>query len=122
MVEKKNQHYIPRFHLRQWSSDGKLISLYNKYNQKFIDNKAPIKNMASKDYFYDKNGKAENLLGKIESTLSQIYQKIINNVSLPELTDYECNLLYLHFILSNERTEAAGNDYESLEKAWYRRN
>ena len=116
-MEKKNQHYVPQFHLRQWSSDGKLISLYNKYNQKFVDNKGSIKNMASRDYLYDKNGEVEDLLGKIESKLSPLYQKIINAVSLSELTDFEWNLLYLHFILSNERTDAAGRDYEELEKA-----
>lgn len=116
-MEKKNQHYVPQFHLRQWSNDGKLISLYNKYNQKFVDNKGAIKHLASRDYLYDKNGEVEDLLGKIESHLSPLCQKIINTVSLAELTDFEWNLLYLHFILSDERTVAAGKDYEELEKA-----
>jgi hypothetical protein len=73
-MKTKNQHYVPQFHLRQWSSDGKLISLYNKYNKKFVDNKAAIKNMASRDYLYDKNGELENLFCKIESKLS-LYTK-----------------------------------------------
>lgn len=116
-MQKKNQHYVPKFHLRQWSNDGKLISLYNKYNQKFVSNKGAIKNLASRDYLYDKNGEVEDLLGKIESQLSPLYQKIIDTVSLDELTDLEWHLLYLNFILSNERTDAAGKDYEELEKA-----
>lgn len=116
-MEKKNQHYVPKFHLRKWSNDGKLISLYNKYNQKFVSNKGAIKHLASRDYLYDKNGELEDLLGKIESHLSPLYQKIINTVSLAELTDFEWNLLYLHFILSDERTAATGKDYEELEKA-----
>ena len=28
MSKKKNQHYVPQFHLREWSDDGKLISLF----------------------------------------------------------------------------------------------
>lgn len=116
-MKKKNQHYVPQFHLRQWSSDKKLISLYNKYNGMFVDNKGPIKKLASRNYLYDKNGEVEDLLGKIEAQLSPLYQKIINTVSLSELTDFEWELLYLHFILSDERTDAAGKDYEELEKA-----
>lgn len=114
IVKKKNQHYVPKFHLRQWSSDGKLISLYNKYNHKFVDNKCAIKNMASGDYLYDKNGEVETLLGKIESKLAPLYKKIIEQRSLCDLTDYERELLYLHFILCDERTDAAGKDYEEL--------
>ena len=115
-MEKKNQHFVPKFHLRQWSKDGKLISLYNKYNKVFVDNKGAIKNLASRDYLYDRNGELEDILGGIEAQISPLYQKIINTVSLSELTDRERELLYLHFVLSNERTEAAGKDYEELEK------
>ena len=115
-MKTKNQHYVPQFHLRQWSSDGKLISLYNKYNKKFVDNKAAIKNMASRDYLYDKNGELENLFCKIESNLSPLYQKIISNKSLSELTDFEWELLYLHIVLCDERTAAAGEDFEELMK------
>lgn len=115
-MKTKNQHYVPRFHLRQWSSDGRLISLYNKYNKKFVDNKGAIKNMASRDYLYDKNGELESLFCKIESKLSPLYQKIISTCSLSELTDLEQELLYLHFILSDERTDAAGKDYGELVK------
>ena len=116
-MEKKNQHYVPKFHLRQWSNDGRVISLYNKYNQVFVHNKGAIKNLASRDYLYDKSGTVEDILGKIESQLSPLYQKIINTVSFSGMTDFEMHLLYLHFILSNERTDAAGKDYEELAKA-----
>ena len=115
-MEKKNQHYVPQFHLRQWSSNGKLISVYNKYSQRFVDNKGSIRNLASRDYFYDKNGEAEKMLGKIESSLSPLYRKIIGAKSTLDLTALEQNLLYLHFILSNERTDAAGQDYKELVK------
>ena len=104
-MEKKNQHYVPQFHLRQWSSDGKLISLYNKYNKMFVDNKGAIKKLASRDYFYDKDGKVEALLGEIESQVSPLYQKIVKTASLSKLTDFEMELLYLHFVLSDERTK-----------------
>ena len=115
-MEKKKQHYVPKFHLRQWSKDGKRISLYNKYSTVFVDNNGAIKTLASRDYFYDKNGELENLLGKIESKVSPLYQKIITTESLSEITADERELLYLHFILSEGRTEATGKDYEALEK------
>lgn len=116
-MQKKNQHYVPQFHLRQWSNDGKLISLYNKYKKVFVNNKGAIKKLASRDYLYDKNGEVEELLGKIEAQISPLYQKIIRTGSLSGITDFERELLYLHFVLSDERTDAAGKDYEALEKA-----
>ncbi len=116
-MKVKNQHYIPQFHLRRWSLDGKVISLYNKNNQIFVDNKGAIKNLASRDYFYDTDGSVEKQLSIIESHVAPVYQKIIATESLSELVEDEIGILYLHIALFNERTAAAGEDYEKLVKA-----
>ncbi len=113
-MKKKNQHYVPKFHLRQWSLDGKLISLYNKNNKVFVDNKAPIKKAASKNYLYDKDGTVENLFATLESYIAPICKKIIDSESLSSLSDFELDSLYLHVTMCNERTAAAGEDYEEL--------
>lgn len=115
-MKAKNQHYIPQFHLRRWSADGKLISLYNRNNHIFVDNKGAIKNLASRNYFYDEDGSVEKHLSAIESQVAPVYHKIIESESLTELTEEEIGLLYLHIALFNERTAAAGEDYEKLVK------
>lgn len=116
-MNKKNQHYVPRFHLRKWSYDGKLISLYNKLNDKFVDAKAPIKNIASKDYMYGKTDVIENKLEKIESKIAPLYEKVIASGTIEDLTPEENILLYLHIILGNERTLATAERYEEFIKS-----
>lgn len=115
-MKKKNQHYVPQFHLRQWSLDGKLVSLYNKKRQLFVDNKASIKNIASENYLYDKDGTMENLFSKLEAYIAPICKKIIESESLENLTYEELDALYFHIIMCNERTAAAGEDHEELIK------
>lgn len=115
-MSKKNQHYVPQFHLRQWSDDGKLISLYNKKNNIFVHNKGPIKNLASKKYLYDENGALEDILSDVECQVAPIYKKIIENETLDGLSDSDCDLLFLHLVLCNERTIASGNLYEEEVK------
>ena len=114
MSKKKNQHYVPQFHLREWSDDGKLISLYNKYNSIYVDNKGAIKNLASKNHLYDKDGSLENVFSTIEATIAPICKKIIKSQSLSELSEFELEALYFHAIMCNERTAAAGEDFEEM--------
>ena len=114
MGNKKNQHYVPQFHLREWSDDGKLISLYNKYNELYIHNKGAIKKLASKNHLYDSDGTLENIFGTIESNIAPICKKIIKSQSLSELSEFELEALYFHAIMCNERTAAAGEDCEEM--------
>ena len=69
-MKTKNQHYVPQFHLRQWSSDGKLISLYNKYNKVFVDNKGSIKKLASCLIYNGHSANADNFFYFVSSVKS----------------------------------------------------
>lgn len=55
MAFNKNQHFVPKVHLRPFSLDGEnlSISLINLRQMKPIPN-APVKNQCSSDYFYGK--------------------------------------------------------------------
>lgn len=50
--EKKNQHYVPEFYLKNWTIEGKnQIYVYDKKTKKsFLTN---VNNVASERYFYD---------------------------------------------------------------------
>jgi hypothetical protein len=91
----KNQHYVPKFYLRNFSyqQDEKQLGLFNLNNQFFID-QAPIKSQGSKKFFYGDDGIIENKLSKIEDNLARIIKYIINNKKLPKkATDEYFDLL-----------------------------
>lgn len=117
-MEKKNQHYVPQFHLRQWSFDEKRISLYNKHNKVFVDSKASIKNIASKDYLYGKTPHIEDFLGQIEIKASLLYKKLMSNNSINCLTEEEQAFVCLHLTICNERSLQGIDDKENLIKTY----
>ncbi|WP_294214706.1 DUF4238 domain-containing protein [uncultured Chryseobacterium sp.] len=96
MTEKKNQHYIPKFYLRNFSyhANQKQIGLYNLSNQKFIQD-AKLKTQGSRNFFYGKDGVIEDELSVLEGVFAQRIKEIVNNVSLPKKNSIE------HFDLLN---------------------
>lgn len=54
MSNQKNQHFVPKVYLKQFSADGKSIELCIKKSLEFIP-KAAIKNQSSSNYFYGKD-------------------------------------------------------------------
>ncbi|GGL64140.1 DUF4238 domain-containing protein [Halocalculus aciditolerans] len=69
MVEYKNQHYVPRFYLRNFSDDSQNIWLYNmQANREFTE---PISRVCARDYFYSDETDVEKEIGSIESELSK---------------------------------------------------
>jgi len=51
MTKIKKQHYVPQFYLRNFSSDGVTIQVYDKFTGKVF--RANIKDVGSEKYFYD---------------------------------------------------------------------
>lgn len=95
MTEKKNQHYIPKFYLRNFSfeNNGKQIGVYNLSNEIFV-RKAKLKTQGSKNFFYGQDGVIEDELANIENTLAQQLNKITSNEIIPrKLTKEHLNLL-----------------------------
>lgn len=79
-AETKNQHYVPQFYQRFFSSDPnhKTIGAYIIKQRKYIP-MAPIKNQSSGDYIYSDNQKIEDALGKMEVLASEVIKKIISD-------------------------------------------
>ncbi|MDN7874244.1 DUF4238 domain-containing protein [Burkholderia aenigmatica] len=106
MATNKNQHFVPRCYLRQFTSDGndKSISLYNIERNRFIEG-APVKNQCSGDYFYGKDPLLEEAIQAIE----QSYATAIREIIRPgyQLTDEHCSVLQLFWLMQHLRTEAA---------------
>lgn len=84
MTEKKNQHYIPKFYLRNFSykANEKQIGLFNIFNSFFIS-QAKLKTQGSKNFYYGKDGQVEDYLSILEGRFAKIVRDIISSQQLP---------------------------------------
>ncbi len=115
MPEKKNQHYVPKMHLRNFSvnNNRKIIGLFNIASNKFIGDKAAIENQSSEDWFYGKDLILENVLGHFETLTSSILKKTIDSNYFPPRFSEEHSALISFVCLLSARTkykEEATND------------
>lgn len=96
--KKKNQHYIPKFYLKQFSVENNLkeISLFNTINNIYIK-RAPIKTQGSKNFYYGVDGALENELSEIEGLLAATLKGISENLIIPP-KDSEMYISLLAFI------------------------
>ena len=104
MSEKKNQHYVPKFYLRNFSSNGKSLNIFNISNRKIIIGDS-IKNQCSDDYFYGKDGIIENTFQNIESVSCELLKKIITEQYVPKLKSQEHTILQLFIVTLYSRTK-----------------
>ncbi|MDM1044331.1 DUF4238 domain-containing protein [Myroides sp. 1354] len=97
MAHPKNQHYVPKLLLKNFSSKDSFIWTYDKLaktnNWNFIKER-PINRVASENYFYDQIQKDENFsfeyeLGKIEREISPLIEKLVLNQKINSITELE---------------------------------
>lgn len=110
----KNQHYVPQFLLRNFSSrTRKFIWAFDKKERYNLSNRIrerPIKKVASEEFFYDvfKNDgfkTFEDELEKAENTSAPIINKIIKTRSIKDLTIEERRDLSFFVTIQNFRTK-----------------
>ncbi|WP_394908091.1 DUF4238 domain-containing protein [uncultured Mesonia sp.] len=110
----KNQHYVPQFLLKNFSSRGnKFIWAYDKNEKYSVQNQIkerPIKKVASEEYFYDqfknsKIGSYEYALQQAENESAPIIEKIIKTKNIIDLSEEERRTLSFFIILQNLRTK-----------------
>jgi|GEM_PF-997905 len=95
-TEKKNQHYVPKFYLRNFSykQNQKQIGLYH-IEKAFFYPKAAIRKQGSKTFFYGQDGTLEENLSKVEDTISRSIRHIISTNELPQVkSEGHLNVLY----------------------------
>lgn len=82
--DKRKQHYIPKFYLRNFSinGNGKQIGVFNSGTSVFIPG-AKLKTQGCSPFFYGKDGKIENVLADIESEAAPLLMEIINTKNVP---------------------------------------
>lgn len=116
--EKRRQHYVPRFYLRNFSENNKSIGMYRFKENKIIYD-GSINDNLWKEYFYGMDAITENNLAEYERIWNDIISTIIKTESIPN-TNRELALLRYFILISSARTPKCGNrlnnDYAALIK------
>lgn len=117
MPEKKRQHYVPKFLLKQFSIDGndKQINIYN-INKDTIINSASLKEQAAENYFYGKDGVIEDSFGKVESEAAKVFNEIIEGKLPPQNTSEHSVILFFTLTLGARTLYKADEQVELINK------
>lgn len=116
MATNKNQHFIPRCHLRPFTlqSEGVAISLINLDRKQFIPN-APVKNQCSKDYFYGTDENLENAIQLVESEYGRALNDLVR--SSQRLSEANKTVFRTFWLFQHLRTEAAAMQAVQLSES-----
>ena len=107
-MNKKRQHYIPQFFLKNFSLSGNHLYIFPFSNEKCYSSE--IKNIAKEDFFYGNDIPAikfENGLSISENWQSAIIKKIIDNYRINTLTNDDIKLLRALILLQESRTKSS---------------
>ena len=116
MAANKNQHFVPKCHFRPFSKDGEgqAINIFNIKRQISIYD-ASISDQCSKDYFYGKDLRLENILKDIEGRYSTVVRAIesgdhhLSNKAITTLRNFSI-LQYLRTAKAVKRVSDANAD------------
>ncbi|MCB9234842.1 MAG: DUF4238 domain-containing protein [Bacteroidia bacterium] len=117
-TDKKNQHYIPKFFLRNFSYLGnrKELGIFD-LNNSFYFQRAKLKTQGSKNFYYGMDGKIEAWLEKVETNLAILVQEIIKTKKGPQKFTPEHRMLLAFVSLTHLRNPIPiRNIIESFEK------
>lgn len=102
MSQKKKQHYIPQFYLRNFSDNKKTFSVFHVANRTILPS-VPCSSQCCETFFYGSDLEWENKLGIYESSWGAIIHKIING---QVCTEQEFEQLKLFALYQKQRTFA----------------
>lgn len=119
----KNQHYVPRFLLRNFSTNNpNNIWCYDKQYNKIEDRS--ISNVASENYFYDKvinekESSYEYMFANIESEVAPIISNLLLHKDLKQLEINDKEKVSLFLALQLTRTKEALNESNAFGDNFY---
>ena len=118
MAANKKHHYVPRFYLRHFTTDGRSLSLYNIERDLVVDS-ANLKNQCYRNYMYGKDGKQERNLSLMEGALAALLKRILLSQLLPTPWSPDHESLCILTLLQNARTAYASDAMDEFsDKMW----
>lgn len=116
--DKRRQHYVPKFYLRNFSENNKSVGIYSFKVNKIIEH-GSINDNLWEEYFYGEDAVIENKLAEYEGRWKDIISSIIETEKLPD-DERGLTLLRYFILISSARTLKRGNqmnnDYTTLIK------
>ncbi|MFW9679069.1 DUF4238 domain-containing protein [Vibrio parahaemolyticus] len=109
MASNKKHHFVPQFYLKNFSLDGKSVSLFNKTSQKIVHT-APIKTQCYRDYFYGKDLTLEKSLGELEGKAADLLREVQRTISIPERNNPMYDQLLWYVAVQSSRTQYAADE------------
>lgn len=113
MPQNKKHHYVPRFYLKRFSSDGKSINIWNLHDRRKICS-ANLKHQCYKDYFYGKEPEIEATLGYIEGKTAEVLRLIDIAETSPPPDSPDYLLLALYVLTQYGRTAYSADALDEL--------
>lgn len=116
MSQNKNQHYVPKFLIKQFSDTDhkKSINIYNFENDKLIFNGSLV-GQCKKEFFYGHDLKIENSFMDLEGVISEVLYKIKKDPDqIKNLTHDEKSRIFEFFVFQQLRTVGAINQSNEL--------
>ncbi|WP_341679503.1 DUF4238 domain-containing protein [Comamonas thiooxydans] len=112
MATNKNQHYVPKCHLKRFSTNPEktAINVFNIDIKNSIRN-ASIRKQCSGDWFYGKDEKYENVIQSLESDYTKNIDSLIEKISLNQSINNELFDLSKFWVMQYIRTNAAGKRF-----------
>ncbi len=118
MAANKKHHYVPRFYLKHFTTDGRSLSLYN-VERDLVIKSANLKNQCYRDYMYGKDGKQEGNLSIIEGALAVLLKQILTSRLLPAPWSPDHESLCILTLLQSARTAYASDAMDEFsDKMW----
>jgi hypothetical protein len=124
-----NQHYVPRFYLKNFMNVHKKVWIFDKSTQCVFSNSP--KYIASEDFFYDlpeideplgESQAVENYLGKLENKQAPFIKKLINSIDKREIDEIDnntrlqlCNFLVIQVLRTKEHRELIGQSFNGFK-------
>ena len=113
MAEHKKQHFVPKFYLRNWSPDGRLIAMLHLDTGKYLA-RAPLADQCQENWLYGADLKIEKALGVIEAHAANVISDVIRGGAAPRNRSPEFGVLLNFVICQIARTVAAGDALENM--------
>lgn len=97
-----NQHYVPRFYMKQFANiknagtkkEKVLISFY-QFKDNLLKENIPTSSICSEDYFYDQDGKIETTLADMETMWSKALKNAIaDNFTIDDVENIREFVIY----------------------------
>lgn len=112
MADKKRQHYVPRFYMREFADSNKKFSVLNLKTGERIE-KVSYSSQCYKDYYYGSDGIWEEQLGEMENKWADVIRSIL---SYKALTTQDITLIKQFILYQRQRTYAEGEYLKQSRK------